>query len=263
MSALPSGHAITFEEDEAHTVMHPRYRTLDGLELELPVHLERFVLVPGTLARSEPDLIWALEYEEVPPLAPQVRDELGGDPLLDFSEGALLVPIERWNARAVVEPALVASRAAGPDHGVSGPVDDPRSAMFEEPVRHARRLKITEAGRRSVRVVTGATSAIATAVRWAINVAALAAALFFAAAAGQWLASLHDGMNGSELGSGALLLVSAMLLSALVSHACSTEPTSASGAGAPAVGGAAHAIFAAGTTLIAVAMTAFPLGLGP
>ena len=67
---------------------------------------DRWVLVPRGLARDEPDLIWALEYEDVP-LAPQLRDELGGDPWLDYSDGALLVPIERWNARAAVEPALV------------------------------------------------------------------------------------------------------------------------------------------------------------
>src|SRR5881397_4002943 len=83
----------------------PRYRTLDGDELELPLAMNRWVLVPRTLARFDPELAWTLDYDD----APTPED---ADPRLDFSGGALLVPVERWNEHAALEPNLAPCRIA-------------------------------------------------------------------------------------------------------------------------------------------------------
>jgi len=77
----------------------PRYRTLDGDEVQLPLVMDSWVLVPLALARFDPELAWTLDYED----APEPEDT---DPRLDFSAGALLVPVERWNEHAAVEPNL-------------------------------------------------------------------------------------------------------------------------------------------------------------
>jgi hypothetical protein len=77
----------------------PRYRTLDGDEVELPLVMDSWVLVPLALARFDPELAWTLDYED----APEPDD---ADPRLDFSAGALLVPVTRWNEHAAVEPNL-------------------------------------------------------------------------------------------------------------------------------------------------------------
>src|SRR3954466_956759 len=77
----------------------PRYRTLDGDEVELPLAMGSWVLVPRALARFDPELAWTLDYED----APEPED---ADPRLDFSAGALLVPVARWNEHAELEPNL-------------------------------------------------------------------------------------------------------------------------------------------------------------
>src|SRR3954451_16143031 len=77
----------------------PRYRTLDGEEVELSLAMDRWVLVPRGLARFDPELAWTLDYEDAP-------EPEGADPRLDFSSGALLVPVERWNEHAEIEPNL-------------------------------------------------------------------------------------------------------------------------------------------------------------
>src|SRR6188472_2903373 len=87
--------------------MLPRYRTLDGDEVELPLAMDRWVLVPRTLARFDPELAWTLDYDDAP--APEAAD-----PRLDFAGGALLVPFERWNEHAALEPNLAPCRIAAP-----------------------------------------------------------------------------------------------------------------------------------------------------
>ena len=77
----------------------PRYRTLDRDEVELALAMDHWVLVPRALARFDPELAWALDYDD----APEPEDP---DPRLDFSAGALLVPVERWNEHAELEPNL-------------------------------------------------------------------------------------------------------------------------------------------------------------
>ena len=86
-------------------VTPPRYRTLDGDEVELPLAMNRWVLVPRELARFDPELAWTLDYDD----APEPED---ADPRLDFSAGALLVPVERWNEHAALEPNLAPCRIA-------------------------------------------------------------------------------------------------------------------------------------------------------
>src|SRR3954454_22811985 len=83
----------------------PRYRTLDGDELQLPLAMDRWVLVPRALARFDPELTWTLDYDDAP--APE-----DADARLDFSGGALLVPVERWNEHAALEPNLAPCRIA-------------------------------------------------------------------------------------------------------------------------------------------------------
>src|SRR3954467_12727477 len=83
----------------------PRYRTLDGDEVELPLVMDSWVLVPRALARFDPELAWTLDYED----APEPDD---ADPRLDFSAGALLVPVERWNKPADLEPNLASCEHA-------------------------------------------------------------------------------------------------------------------------------------------------------
>lgn len=242
----------------------PRYRTLDGLEVELPMCGERFVVVPRTLADSEDDLIWTLEYDDLAPLAPQLTGELGGDVELDFSDGALLVPIARWNARAVTEPALVASHAVPWDRDLSHALGEGCPARLEPtmPQRPRRSFAFAEAGRRCVRVVARTGGTLAIVARYAINLAAAVLAISFAVATGQWLVSVRDGMSGPEVGNGAVLLVAAVLLSALVRRACLPRRVIRGGGGAVAVGRAAHAVFASGALVLAAALTAFAAGLG-
>src|SRR3954454_17790851 len=77
----------------------PRYRTLDGDEVELPLVMDSWVLVPLALARFDPELAWTLDYEDAP-------EPDNADPRLYFSAGALLLPVTRWNEHAAVEPNL-------------------------------------------------------------------------------------------------------------------------------------------------------------
>src|SRR3954447_16450097 len=65
--------------------------------------MDRWVLVPRALARFDPELAWTLDYDDAP--APE-----DADPRLDFSAGALLVPVERWNEHAALEPNLAPCR---------------------------------------------------------------------------------------------------------------------------------------------------------
>src|SRR4051794_38052610 len=67
--------------------------------------MDRWVLVPRALARFDPELAWTLDYDDAP--APE-----DADPRLDFSGGALLVPVERWNEHAALEPNLAPCRIA-------------------------------------------------------------------------------------------------------------------------------------------------------
>src|SRR4051794_36432815 len=68
--------------------------------------MDRWVLVPRALARFDPELTWTLDYDD----APEPED---ADPRLDFTAGALLVPVERWNEHAALEPNLAPCATEG------------------------------------------------------------------------------------------------------------------------------------------------------
>src|SRR3954452_12245009 len=104
---MTTGDAGNVAGEGRHVMEPPRYRTLDGDEVELPLAMDRWVLVPRTLARFDPELAWTLDYEDAP--APE-----GADSRLDFSSGALLVPVERWNEHAALEPNLAPCAGLAP-----------------------------------------------------------------------------------------------------------------------------------------------------
>jgi hypothetical protein len=166
--------------------MLPRYRTLDGDEVELPLAMDRWVLVPRALARFDPELAWALDYED----APEPAD---ADPRLDFSAGALLVPVERWDEHAVLEPNLAPCRAAAPFAAPS-------------PGHAAAPLFDDEVGAGAVAVsVAGAVVRVAT---FALAVLAVG----YVVAVGAWLWSLRHRVAGPDIRTGLLLIGAAMLL---------------------------------------------------
>lgn len=266
MPGLPSSHAFAPDRWKAPPVNPPRYRTLDGVELVLPVSMNRWVLVPRALVEHEPDLIWALDYDDGEPLSPPVRDELGGDPDLDFSEGSLLVPIERWNSRAMTEPALDGSVAVGASHDGSQ-YRDPASAVGSAfvpqlPQRRSGGLRVARAGHATAHVITSSVIAMTGALRWAVNALLLLLALSFAAAVVQWLVPLGERMSTTEIGTGVVLLLGAMLCSALSRRSGAGHGPMRS-EGALALGHAAHAIFIAGATVVAFAFATYMMGFGP
>lgn len=168
----------------------PRYRTLDGEEVELPLAMDRWVLVPVALARFDPELAWTLDYDD----APEPED---ADPRLDFSAGTLLVPVERWNEQAALEPNLapcsrgpgeaLVSRRVGPSAPAAAPADlagsKPRFAQT---------------------AVDVATRAIVAAVA--------ALALGYVLGVGAWLWSLRDGISGPGVSTGLMLVGVAVLV---------------------------------------------------
>jgi hypothetical protein len=167
----------------------PRYRTLDGEELELPLAMDRWVLVPRGLARFDPELAWALDYED----APQPED---ADPRLDFSAGALLVPVDRWNEHAELEPNLAPCRAEAPE--------SPRRRVASAGPT------ATVIGRRGGNRSAGAPVARLAARGATLLLAALATS--YVLAVGGWLWSLRDGISGPNVSTGVMLIGVAVLL---------------------------------------------------
>src|SRR4051812_14121531 len=156
----------------------PRYRTLDGDELELPLAMGYWVIVPRTLARFDPELAWTLDYED----APEPDD---ADPRLDFSAGALLVPVTRWNEHAAVEPNL-----APCSHGPAEPSAPRRTvpaASLEDPQPSSHPAAVDVAAR-------------------AIVAATVGLAMGYVLAVGAWLWSLRHGISGAGISTGLILV---------------------------------------------------------
>src|SRR3954447_19627158 len=139
----------------------PRYRTLDGDEVELPLAMDQWVFVPRALARFDPELAWALDYEDAP-----VPED--ADARLDFSAGALLVPVARWNEHAELEPNLgLCSSAAtnDPARAPAPPTCDADARTSSDDPRCAPRLRLaTGAARSTVFALTALASAYVVAV---------------------------------------------------------------------------------------------------
>jgi hypothetical protein len=170
----------------------PRYRTLDGDEAELPLAMDRWVLVPRALARFDPELAFTLDYDDAP--APE-----DADPRLDFSAGALLVPVERWDEHAALEPNLAPCGVPAP---FSSAIDAPR-AIVEPAV-----APIPDADPEPVAVGVSVARVVARAARVALAVLAIA----YVVAVATWLWSLRDRIGGEDVSSGLLLVGAAMLL---------------------------------------------------
>jgi hypothetical protein len=181
----------------------PRYRTLDGDEVELPLPMDRWVVVPRALARFDPELAWALDYDD----APEPED---ADPRLDFSAGALLVPVERWNEHAELEPNLAACEAAPTGGSLAS---RPSSELGIGP-SHSGDFR----GRSPRRGV---------AVAHMIVVAIAMAAIGYVIAVGGWLWTLRDGISGPDVSTGAMLVGAAVLLAWLVGFAGAASRSSA------------------------------------
>jgi hypothetical protein len=170
----------------------PRYRILDGDEVELPLAMDRWVLVPRTLARLDPELAWTLDYED----APEPED---ADSRLDFSGGALLVPVERWNDHAALEPNLAPCRvAASFAAAMDTPPPSPIATVAPNP------------GDEDEQLTFGVS--VAHIIARAATTALAALALGYVVAVGAWLWSLRHQITGADHSTGLLLVGAAMLL---------------------------------------------------
>src|SRR4051795_9473190 len=96
----------------------PRYRTLDGDEVELPLAMDQWVFVPRALARFDPELAWALDYEDAP-----VPED--ADARLDFSAGALLVPSHAGTTTPNLSPTSASVRGQRPTTPLACPCRRP------------------------------------------------------------------------------------------------------------------------------------------
>ena len=170
----------------------PRYRTLDGDEVELPLAMDRWVLVPRTLARFDPELAWTLDYED----APEPED---ADPRLDFSGGALLVPVDRWNEHAALEPNLAPCLIAA-SFAAATETPPPRPVSIVTP----------NPGDEDERPAFG--NSVARIVARAATTALAVLALGYVVAVGAWLWSLRHEISGPDVSTGLLLVGAAMLL---------------------------------------------------
>jgi hypothetical protein len=173
-------------------VIAPRYRTLDGDELELPLAMDRWVLVPRVLARFDPELAWTLDYDDAP-------EPEHADARLDFTAGALLVPVERWNEHAALEPNLAPCAGLAPLAAVVDTpprVPAPTSAPIVEDL-HERVGFRAAAPRALVRAATAALASLA---------------IVYVAAVLVWLWSLRHHIAGPDVSTGLLLVGAAMLL---------------------------------------------------
>src|SRR3954452_13043450 len=185
---MTTGDAGNVAGEGRHVMEPPRYRTLDGAEVELPLEMDRWVLVPRTLARFDPELAWTLDYEDAP--APE-----GADSRLDFSSGALLVPVERWNEHAALEPNLAPCGMSSPPSPAIVtalvPLEPSAAPGADDEAFH-----IDVAGIIG-RVATGCLVALAVGYVVAVTV---------------WLWSLRHRVTGPDVSTGLLLVGAAVLL---------------------------------------------------
>jgi len=166
----------------------PRYRTLDGDEVELPLAMGSLVIVPRALARFDPELAWTLDYEDGP-------EPDGADPRLDFSDGALLVPVDRWNEHAELEPNL----AACDQLPTAGSSLAPATPTWQA----------ASTGSSDKRLL--AEGVVAVAAR-SVVLALVAFATAYVLAVGAWLWTLRDGITGPDVSTGLMLVGAAVLL---------------------------------------------------
>jgi hypothetical protein len=146
-----------------------------------------WVLVPRSLARFDPELAWALHYDD----APEPED---ADPRLDYSAGTLLVPVERWNEHAELEPNLAPCGQGASSASPAGA--EPAAGCTARPRGAEARPQAT---------VGHATSSV---VAWALAFTAAA----YVVAVALWLWSLRGGISGPAVSTGLVLVGAAVLL---------------------------------------------------
>jgi len=156
----------------------PRYRTVDGDEVALPLAMDSWVFVPLELARFDRELAWTLDYGDAP-------EPEGADPRLDFSAGALLVPVTRWNEHAAVEPNL-APCSHGPAE-LPAPRRTVPAASVDDPQPSSRPTAVDAAAR-------------------AIVAATVGLAMGYVLGVGAWLWSLRHGISGPAISTGLMLV---------------------------------------------------------
>ena len=178
----------------------PRHRTLDGSEVELPLATGCWVIVPRALARFDPELAWTLDYED----APEPED---ADPRLDFTAGALLVPVERWNQHAELEPNLAPCHYPPTAQAPAPPTSEATSMSSSES-----RWLVDSVAAVAARSIVLALAALATA---------------YVVAAGAWLWTLRDGIGGPDVSTGLVLVGAAVLLAWLAGVTDVSGPSSA------------------------------------
>jgi hypothetical protein len=120
------------------------------------------------------------------------------DPRLDFSAGALLVPVERWNEHAALEPNLAPCQIAA----------SVTSAMHT-PARCIPTAALNSADEDEPLTVA---VSVARFVARAMTTALAALALGYVIAVGAWLWSLRRQISGPDVSTGLLLVGAAMLL---------------------------------------------------
>src|SRR4051794_22284641 len=153
--------------------------------------MDRWVLVPRALARFDPELAWTLDYDD----APTPED---ADPRLDFSGGALLVPVERWNEHAALEPNLAPCRVAA---SVASAMDISARRIPTAALNSANEDERLTVGVSIVRFLARV-----------MTTALAALALGYVIAVGAWLWSLRHHISGPDVSTGLLLVGAAMLL---------------------------------------------------
>ena len=171
----------------------PRYRTLDGDEIELPLAMDRWVLVPRTLARFDPELAWTLDYDDAP--EPERRRPAAR--------------LHRRRAPGAGRALERARRARAEPRAVRGH----RTHRPRRSIRH--RASLPRRSRRSPRDLHargGFRVAASRAFARAASAALAALAIGYVVAVAAWLWSLRHQISGPDVSTGLLLVGAAMLL---------------------------------------------------
>ena len=195
-------------------------RTPWGSQCDLLV-LQGHVIVPRELAHVRP--LWWLRDEHHPCLAVAPLSVLEQQTGAEIGISPYCVPIERWNAAARREswlPVVPAGCESGQSSDVTAspeleslPLPSPASGRIDRELDHSR-----SAGDR-LREGSYAVSRLFGGVRRLVVVGALAVAVLacanYLAGTAVWLWNLRQGMTSARIEQGVVLIVAALLFSAL------------------------------------------------
>jgi hypothetical protein len=182
------------------------------------------VVVPSELGHMRS--LWWLDEEQHPRLAVTALCELERKTGAELGLSPYCVPIGRWNEAAHCDPWLPHLAATTTDvseasggRGSKGLecLRLPRESVFRRVDPVAARCRIggldrLRDGAASVGCLFGGVRAV---VRAAVHGAAALACLYYVVAAASWLFGLRDGMDGMETQDGAVLVLAAVMFSAV------------------------------------------------